>query len=108
MIPRKIPICLWLYIRVPIINGQLRITASFQKVENSDSYCASKPRKIRFDNNRFTTEGDEEELGTSGNAKKLSTGSTENIMNPLQCYRIIKFFPVFYAIIDILIFKSCI
>ena len=82
--------------------------ASYPKGEKSTSDRAAKPRKRKFHGNRFSHDKGDEELNMSTSTKKLSTASSADvIVNPLHCYRIIKFLTVFGAIADILICKSC-
>lgn len=81
----------------------------YPKGDQFTTYRSSRSRKRSFHGNQFSKNVEKSEgKGESASAKKLQSPTIENtIVNPLMCYRFIKFFTVFIALSDILICRSC-
>ena len=83
---------------------------SYPKRGRNANDRASKPRKRQFCGNRYKKDISNENKKSANDsalARKLSSAGFEYVYNPSDFYRIIKFFSVFGALIEILICKTC-
>lgn len=81
--------------------------SSYPKSAKDDLDRASRPKKRRFQGNRFTNKN-REPVGQSASARKLETASQEDVCVKLtHFYRIIEFITVFSAISELAICKIC-
>ncbi|KYQ47031.1 hypothetical protein ALC60_13943 [Trachymyrmex zeteki] len=81
--------------------------SSYPKHKRMQADRSSRPHKRKFHGNRYTRNDDDEDLNESASAKKLSTSTSDVIINPLHYYRIVDFLTVFGAIAEIVICRSC-
>ena len=90
-----------------LVTADLYIKMSYPKKSKDDNTRASKPPKRKFHGNQYTRKEDEP-VGESASARKLSTSSTSDITCASKfSYRIIEFVSFFGALSEIIICKDC-